>query len=217
MKTLAWIFIVLFFTACQPKSVPSTEKTFADSFKVPPFTDTLVFAAKEWGSAGETLPTLGDTISYELFKANVTDSLRTKIEAILNAAEPIILAAGRFPLDDQYDGLAVDISASWFRNQSLLIFDKQTTKVVDLVPISEFYGGDGGQILRKSWFIQTDGKKQLFVRDSQHTLNVQTDEPTHSYENWVSLYQWQSNTFATMPIADSAALIRQFPVVWNME
>ncbi len=217
MKTLVWILVALFFTSCQPKSASPADATFADYFKTPPFTDTLVFASKEWGSANETLPTMGDTISYVLFKKYVSDSLRTKIEHILDTEEPVILAAGRFPLDDQYDVLAVDISAFWFRNQSLLIFDKKTEKVIELLPVSEFYGGDGGQVLRKSWFVQTDGKKQLFVRDSQHTLNVQTDEPTHSYENSVSLYQWQASAFATMPIPDSAVLIQQFPIVWDME
>lgn len=217
MKTLVWILIALFFTACQPKSASPADATFAAYFKTPTFTDTLVFASKEWGSAGETLPTLEDTIPYTVFKMYVSDSLRTKIEHILDAEEPLILAAGRFPLDAQHDGLAVDISAFWFRNQSLLIFDKKTEKVIELLPVSEFYGGDGGQVLRKSWFVQTNGKKQLFIRDSQHTLNVQTAEPTHSYENSVSLYQWQASAFATMPIPDSAALIRQFSIVWNME
>jgi hypothetical protein len=215
MKATPFCLLVVLIAACT--TPPTKDRSFAEFFENRNSNDTLNFAVQA-GQGMDAPLASRDTIATAVFNQNVSDSLRAKIAHILEVDEPVIASLGKFPLDDQHDALGVNIKAHWFLNQSLLIFDKKLQKVVDLLPVAEFYGGDGGQILQQSWLFQTpNGAKELLVRTSEHALRLKenAEQPTDLYTESVARYHWQNGTFLQQPISDSAGLIRQFPVEWN--
>lgn len=209
---LVSLLLVISCTAPAPK-----HSTFADSFQVIPVQDTLIFSV-EFEATSEASLKPQDTIATPVFYENVSDSLRASIEHILDGGEPVITSLGRINLDANYDALGVDIQAFWYRNQSLLLFNKQLHKVTGLLSMAEFYGGDGGQVLRKSWLLGTANTDKTWIaRDSQHTLSIKEneEEPQDLYAESVMRYIWQKNTFVVQPTPDSTALIQHFPVRWE--
>lgn len=210
--TLVSLLLVISCTTPTPK-----HSAFADAFQVVPLKDTLTFSVEFEATASASLKPM-DTIETETFYENVPDSMRIVIEHILEGGEPVITRLGRFPIDAQYDALGIDIQAFWFRNQSLLLFNKQLQKVTEVLPVAEFYGGDGGQILRKSWLLSRAGAVKTWIaRESEHTLLIKenVDEPQDLYAEWVAKYVWQKNKFVIQPTPDSTALIQYFPIQWE--
>lgn len=212
MKFLMLLSTFLFLLSCTDRH--SQDASFADSFSMIAAKDTLVFAVEMGEGTEATLPTM-DTIAADVFNKIVPDSFRTKIEHILDGGDPVITRLGRFNLDADHDALGVNITAFWFRNQSILIFDKKKQQIVGLLPVAEFYGGDGGQILRQSWLLSSN--KEIIVRESQHALRMEenADEPTDSYEEWVARYHWNQGAFVEQPTPDSTDLIQHFKIDWG--
>lgn len=197
--------------ACSPK-----KESFSETFQVLPFQDTLLFSVAQGLGTEAPLPN-ADTLVNAIFYEQVSDSLHAVIEHILSVEEPVIVKLGRFPLDAQFDGLAIAIKDFWFLNQSILIFDKQLQRVTGLFPVAEYYGGDGGQILQASWLIASNPKQpELIVRISQHSLQLQEDEADMKdvYVESVERYVWQQGAFVKHSTPDSTALIQKFPVEW---
>ncbi len=203
MKTALILLIPL--AACNPKK--QAPPSFPDDFPLVTG-DTLLFAVQEPRE---------DTLPAASFFAQVPDSLLRNINHILETGDPLISHKRRFPLDENHDGLAVNINVFWFISQCILVWDKQTHQVTGLFPAAEFYGGEGGQVRRQSWLMNTPGGgKELIVRDSQHALilNETGDDATDVYDESVSRYRWQNGAFRQTAVADSAALIRRFGVDW---
>jgi len=216
MKTTSFLILAALLVSSCSSSL-SKDSSFAASFQSLTLKDTTVFAVEIGASASASL-TATDTIALEVFNKYVPDSLHEPIAHILEGGDPVIRKLGRFPLDAQYDGLGVDIQAFWFRNQSVLIYDKQRQQVMQIFPVAEFYGGDGGQILRQSWLLSANNiMKELIVRESEHALRMgeNEEEPTDVYEEWVAKYIWQGERFVEQPIPDSLDLIQRFPIKWE--
>lgn len=208
------VCLLLFFSCTTP---PPKALSFADDFQAMPAQDTLHFAV-DAGLGTDAPLASADTLSEATFNRAVSDSLRLEIEHILEGGDPVIVKLGQFSLDEQYAGLGIDIKASWFRNQSLLIYDTKAQKVIDLLPVAEFYGGDGSQRLQSSWlFTNSDGSKNLIVRASWHSLQLDenSEEPQDIYTEEVAKYLWQNGHFVPQPVQDSSALIKAFPIDWN--
>ncbi len=161
-----------------------------------------------------------DIIPYAVFTTNIDVQLQQNIDYLLDPEETSIVGLSRFALNDEYDAYIIGVTVYWFGNQSLLIVNKKLNYVTALIPVSQFYGGDGGQVLRNTWFFDYngDGKKDLLIRDSAHALRTnEAGEMEDSYEEFVSLYLWQSDGFkpAKLSAADETRLIRRFPIDWD--
>ncbi len=157
-------------------------------------------------------------IPYDTFLVHVDTSLWKDINYIMDGEETSIVGLAHFPIDAQHDAYIVGLTYSWYGNTSLLIQNKRQGHFVDLVPVAEFYGGDGGQVLRNSWCFDADknGTRDLVVRDSNHSLVIdENGDQRDIYEEFVSIYILEPKGFVNAEIADSNALIKQFPVDWN--
>lgn len=176
--------------------------------------DTLLF------NIHQTLFPQGDSIPFAIFSDEVADSLQQKIDYLLEPAETRLRALGRFSINQQYEAYWVDLHLSWFSNQFLLLFDKKEQDFTKLVTVAEFYGGDGGQILRQSWGIHLHSAtqpSQIVIRDSEHAMIIEEgkEEPIEKYVESATLLEWQDNDFRELGIPDTLALIRRFPVQWE--
>ena len=112
----------------------------------------------------------------------------------------------------------IGFQQSWYRNKSLLIYDKASKSFMDLIPASTFYGGDGGQILTGTWLydIDGDGFTDLTMRESEHNLEPGEPDPVDIYSDGVRQWRWDTTTQAFVPLngIDSSALIKRFPLPW---
>jgi hypothetical protein len=159
-------------------------------------------------------------IPYDTFLNHVDTALWREVNYIMEGEQTEIVGLSHFPIDPEHEAYIVGLTYSWYGNTSLLILNKRRQNFVDLVPVAEFYGGDGGQVLRNSWCFDVDrnGVRDLVIRDSHHTLVIdENGEQRDIYEEYVSIYILKPKGFVNAEIQDSSALIRAYPVDWNWE
>ena len=97
------------------------------------------------------------------------DPRETIIDAIeYGTGDAKYQAHQKFFLDENHLACIINGTESWFKNQSLLIFDKENKSFKDAMILSQFYGGDGGQIVTESWIYTENGKKHLYQIESSH-------------------------------------------------
>lgn len=211
IRILFLFFICSFAISCT-HSQTTGDAGFLQYFKPLSVKDTVLF------SLDSPKGLQANPIPYQVFLENVDTELWREIEYIMEEEGTEILGLAHFPIDKQHEAYIVGLTYSWFGNTSLLIMDKRTKRFIDLVPVAEFYGGDGGQVLRNTWCFDADknGTRDLVVRDSNHSLVIdENGDQKDVYEEFVSIYILQPKGFVTAEIADSNALIKQFPVDWN--
>ncbi|MDX1941069.1 MAG: hypothetical protein SFU99_10990 [Saprospiraceae bacterium] len=203
------VFLVLLIASGQASSQSFALSEYFQSMKI---SDTLFFSmTSPSGMKAKPIP-------YSVFTTNVELTLQQNIDYMLDAEETKILGLTRFRLSDEYDAYLIGVTLFWYGNQSLLVVNKKHNYVTALIPVSNFYGGDGGQMLRNSWLFDFDGDgdKDILIRDSSHTLRVNEEgEGVDSYEEFVSLYIWEPTGFKPKEVKDSKALINRFKVNWD--
>ncbi len=211
MRIFTSISLLLLLFSCS-KGQRAMDSSFSLHFQPMNIGDTLFFSM----TSPEGLQ--ADSISLTEFEMNVDSAQRNIIDYILDEELTNLVGLNRFPLSDEYEAYIIGATMSWYGNQSLLIVNKKYNYVTALIPVSQFYGGEGGQVLRNSWLFDYDGDgdKDLVIRDSAHALRVneQGDEE-ETYDEYVSLYFWESKGFKPAAVNDSTALIQRFPVNWD--
>lgn len=201
-------------TACQQatEKQQTKEPALLAKFKPMDLPDTLHF---ELPNTDTGAPPLGDSIPNGLFFTALDTTWLRDIEHVADSTMAVIYGLGRYPLAEGYDACLVDVHQSWFRHQSLLVYDKQRQAFTDRVTVAEWYGGEGGQVLTGSWLFDFDGdgKKDLVRREIEHSLLIQGDEePRDSTVERASLLLWKEGRFVAAPVTDSAALVKRFPI-----
>ncbi len=217
MKQSNFLLVVLLLcgglTACHRVGEQSVvaEPALLATFKSMPTPDTLHFELPE----ADAVEPPGDTIPNALFFTSLDTAWLREIDYVADSAEAVVLGKGRFSLAENYDACLVDIRQSWFRHQSLLVYDKLRHAFTGRVTVAEWYGGEGGQVLTGSWLLDVDGdgKKDLVRREIEHSLVMQgDDEPLDKTVERASLLLWKDGRFVPSPTADSAALVKRFPI-----
>lgn len=123
----------------------------------------------------------------------------------------------QIPLDEKYAACIMDGAESWYRNQSLLIYDKSVKAFKDIMTVSQFYGGDGGQIVTESWIYTENNKRYLYKIESSHAImpTGDSDEIEEFLEQHGYLYIWNGGTFEKTAQEDSLALAKRFKMKWE--
>lgn len=216
MRILVFAFILCcgIFWGCAAQQ-QSAHSNFIETYFQPlPAADTIYFSlTNPKGMRANPIP-------YDTFLVHVDTSLWSDIDYIMEGDQTGIVGLSHFPIDEEHEAYIVGLTYSWYGNTSLLILNKRLQSFVDLVPVAEFYGGDGSQVLRNSWCFDADlnGTRDLIIRDSQHALVIdENGESQDVYEEYVSIYILKPKGFVSAEIQDSSALIRNFEVDWNWE
>ncbi len=191
----------------------STEPKLLSSFPPKAVTDTMHFELPE--SEEEATRTTFDTIPNALFFASLDTAWLREIEHVADSAEATVGGLGRYTLNDNFDACLVEIRWSWYRHQSLLLYDKQRHAFTNRVTVAEWYGGEGGQVLTGSWLLDVDGdgQKDLVRREIEHWLFMQEDGGSRdSIAEAATLLLLGNGQFVASPAANSADLVKLFPI-----
>ncbi|NUO00728.1 MAG: hypothetical protein HUU01_08930 [Saprospiraceae bacterium] len=206
---LCSITFVALLLSCQRPSLPK-ERELTDYFQLHQLPDTLLVEIAE-----ETeLPETGDPIPNSLFFSTVPPTLLQEIEYLADSAEAVVLGHQHFPLGGESEAYWVEVRQFWFKHHSLLVYDKARKTFTDRITAAEWYGGDGGQVLIGSWIFDFDGdgQKDIVRRDIQHSMVPDGDTVLERTSESATLLLWKKNQFLEMPLPDTAATIRQYPI-----
>jgi len=156
-----------------------------------------------------------DTIPNRLFFNSIPHRLLQPIDYLADSSSSVVLSHQKIQLDAHFSAYWVEIQFSWFKHHSLFLYDQSRHQFTDRITVAEWFGGDGGQVLIGSWLFDYngDGKKDLIVRDIQHSM-VPTDdgdavEKTHES---ACVLLWKNGRFIDTPFQDTTTLIRRFPI-----
>ncbi len=190
----------------------AAQKRFSEYFRLIKVKDSLFF------SINTPQGLRADTIPYEVFTANVPPTLLRNVDYLLDSEETTVFGLGHFSLNKKFDAYILGFTLYWFSGQAILVVQKKSNLPVALIPVSSFYGGDGSQVLRNTWFFDydKDGKKDLLIRDSAHSFRINEEgEEAEKYEEYVSLHLWESTGFKPKAISNEQVVIQKFPVNWD--
>ena len=213
MKYITILFVTAFSTlfvlACRQVQQPQSPKaqSLESYFKSMQAKDTLLFqvADEAWAT--------GDTLPNGLFFSQMETRIMNHVPYFDNSGELVVLAAGRFPLQDSMEAYLVYMLQGWYRHQSLFVFDQKKQAFTDRITVADFYGGDGGQILTGSYLLDYDGDgdKDIVQREIEHWLELSGDEASDKLAESAALLLWDGASFKAAA-ADSATLIKAFPI-----
>lgn len=150
--------------------------------------------------------TEGTLLSDTLLKT-VLDS--TQFESLhFGTGEARFLALSQFSFAKDLCAALLRTEESWFRKQTLLVFDLRQQKCLAVVELAHFYGGDGGQTASESWLFPNVASPKLFVKTAEHGFVTQTDD--QYLREHGELLQWKVKNFHTIPNPDSVLFLRRF-------
>ncbi|MBI1226965.1 MAG: hypothetical protein GC192_17165 [Bacteroidetes bacterium] len=219
MKTsiFFWSAFLCIHTACQRTGAAQVvEPPLLAWFQSTPNSDTLHFEIDfdtEEDSTGSAIPN-------SRFFSSFDTSLLQKIQEEVDSVEVAVFAQGRYVLNDVFDACLVDIHQYWFRHQWLLLYNKQRRAFTDFVPVADWSGGDGGQVLIGSWMFDAndDGQKDIVRRQIEHwlILDDNSDGRDTTVEDATLLLGGKNGEFVKSPTANSAEFVGLFPIksVW---
>ena len=121
-------------------------------------------------------------------------------------------ALGQFPFAHGLRAALLRTEEFWFGKLSLLIFDPGQQKCLDVVELSHFYGGDGGQTASESWLFVSPAPR-LFVKTAEHGFSpseVPDAEPQEYLHESGQLFVWAATGFQPVPNPDSLLFLQKF-------
>lgn len=215
MRNIVYLFLVLFIISCNNKASEnliveevSAQENLLNIFPiVKDANDSLHF----YNIEDDIEKSLADSI----VENGLPESLFGKIG--FQTGDVKYEAMMQFPLDENHIGCVLNINESWYKQQSLLVFDKSQRTFEKVINLSQFYGGDGGQIVIESWLYKNKEQHYLYQKESSHAMIMTetSDEPEEFLSENSSLSLWNANDFEKMEMTDSVAMSKTFALSWE--
>ena len=210
-KTLRFLVCIAGFTMLACCAIPHRHGSTAllSHFKMAATGDTLHIEIID-----ETVGTQ-DTIPNSLFFSSIPSALLQPIDYLADSSSSVVLSRQKIQLDTEYSAYWVEIQLSWFKHHSLFLYDQSKEQFTDRITVAEWFGGDGGQILIGSWVFDYDGdgKKDIVVRDIQHSMIPMEDgDPIEKTNESACLLLWKNGRFVDTPFQDTTNMVRRFPI-----
>lgn len=195
-------------TENKPSSV-SEEKSIVEAFPEMALSDSMGFMVFPDGdtSGGVRIPT-------SAFFRKMPTRLMNEIQYFDNTAPLYVYARGRFAMPEGKAALIADLRQNWYQHQSLFIYDAAADTITSRTTVAEFYGGDGGQITTGSYLVDLDGdgNKDLVRREVERWIDTSSGDAVEKFAQHIEVFHWQGGDFRTVPVADSAAMMKAFPL-----
>jgi hypothetical protein len=159
-------------------------------------------------------PSKSDTIPNRLFFTSIPADLLEPIEYLADSAEATVLSRQHFRLNDQVSAFWVEIRQFWFQHHALFLYNESKKAFTDRITVAEWYGGEGGQVLKGSWIFDFngDGNKDILRREIEHSMILNDGEPLEQFFESADLLLWKNGRFEETPFQDTASLVRQYPI-----
>lgn len=209
---IGFVFSITLLINCTPPSTSSTailpSETLVQLF---PVAHDSITTFHFYNSDEEIINPIADSI----ITSAISEDILEKIE--YGTGDAMHQINQQFPLDEKYLGCIMDGTESWFRNQALLLYNQETKSFEDAIILSQFYGGDGGQIVTESWIYTENKKKFLYQKESSHAIipSTDSDELVEMLDEHSQLYVWNGNIFKETIQQDSINLDKQFQMKWE--
>ena len=163
-------------------------------------------------------PSKSDTIPNRLFFSRIPATLLEPIEYLADSSEACVLSRYHFRLNDQISAYWVEIRQFWFQHHALFLYDESQKAFTDRITVAEWYGGEGGQVLKGSWIFDFngDGSTDILRREIEHSMIPNDGEAVEQFFESASLLLWKNGQFEDTPFQDTAELVRRYPIqrVW---
>ncbi|MBN8679358.1 MAG: hypothetical protein J0M29_14110 [Chitinophagales bacterium] len=169
--------------------------------------DTLHFFISEAGD--------GPLISDSLLKAGMDSAQFEQLH--FGTGDAQFRQLGRYNFIENLDALLIGTEEFWFGKQTLLFTDKKTGKLVGLVEVSHFYGGESGQTASESWWFRNANPPRLYTKLAEHGYRATDGEEPEEYHSEEGiLLEWQKGAFQRIPQPDSLGALQKFSMyrVW---
>ena len=103
---------------------------------------------------------------------------------------------------------------SYYHHLSLFLFDKSKKAFTQRLTLAEWYGGESGQVLTGSWMFDydKDGHYDIVRREIAHSSMLVGDDVQEHFDESAALFLWKNDGFEAAPVADSAAMIKRYPI-----
>ncbi len=161
----------------------------------------------------ETVEVEGDTIPVQVLWQELDSLILDKIAFGADSTSMVAVARGYWPQDSQRLVCLMKIDQYWWRFQYLLIYDRQQGAFTGIQPLSEFYGGESGQIATVSWLLGD----RIVMRSSEHFIErMDEDEgPQFRFDENGALLEWRNGAWQPAAVTDTAAVVRDWVVEWG--
>lgn len=202
----------IFFSGCRPVGQTAAGAGFAAEpallgyFREMPPGDTLYVDY-------ETVEAEGDTIPVQVLWAGLDSLMLEKIAFGADSTSMVALGRGRWMQDSTRMACLIKIDQYWWRFQYLLIYDRQAGAFTSIQPLSEFYGGESGQIATVSWLLGD----RIVMRSSEHFIEMMDEDegPQFHFDETAALWEWRDGAFQPAAVTDTAAVVKDWVVEWG--
>lgn len=208
LRCMFALFLLGFLANCQI-SMRTPHSKLLTYFKTSTVADTLHIEVLN------EAPESGDTIPNHVFFTSLPAALLQQIDYLADSSSAVVLSRQQFPIDDNISAFWVEIHQAWFLHHSLFLYNKSKRQFTDRITVAEWFGGDGSQVLIGSWVFDYDGdgKKDLVVRDIQHSMVPNGDEdPIEETNESACLLLWKNGRFMDTSFQDTTAMVLRFPI-----
>ncbi len=208
---LLFAIALMALAGCEPEAPDSSSPGLLQYFADTTLTDTVHLAPDPSEGDSARKPGLG------LLYSTLDSGLLSRMDFYPDSAGTEAFTHWASPLGEQTKACLLETQQHWFVFKYLLLYDEEKKKFNALIPVAQWYGGEGGQIRTESWLFDWNNEKppKLLTRFSEHSLRLTEEgEAQDLYEDSVNLRAWEDGQFRNISLPDSSRWIEQYPVVW---